>query len=127
MNCKHCGGNRYIKNGFLRGKQSYLCKECGKRFTEGDLRKKGSQGGKALAILPYSCGKSSVRFLARPLNFSPTTICRWLSDEAERLLEIRGTEDVFEMELDEMWHFLNKKKTNYGLGVFIYTEIVYDS
>ena len=110
MSCKHCGGNRSIKNGFLRGKQSYLCKECGTRFTEGDLRKKGNQGGKTLAILPYSCGKSSVRFLAHPLNFSPTTICRWLSAEAERLPEIRGTEDVFEMELDEMWHFLNKKR-----------------
>ncbi|WP_458693309.1 IS1/IS1595 family N-terminal zinc-binding domain-containing protein [Candidatus Trichorickettsia mobilis] len=30
--CKHCGGYKAVKNGFVKNKQRYLCQECGKRL-----------------------------------------------------------------------------------------------
>lgn len=33
-----CGSENYVKNGKARGKQKYLCKECGYNFIEGDRR-----------------------------------------------------------------------------------------
>ena len=33
MICKHCGSEQVVKNGKIRGKQSYLCKNCGHRIV----------------------------------------------------------------------------------------------
>ena len=38
MVCKHCGYDKYVKNGIVGGKQRYECKNCAKTFREGDLR-----------------------------------------------------------------------------------------
>ncbi len=29
VSCKRCGSAEHVKNGLMRGKQRYLCKECG--------------------------------------------------------------------------------------------------
>ncbi|BAY65345.1 TetR family transcriptional regulator protein [Calothrix brevissima NIES-22] len=34
MKCPHCQSSQLSKNGYRRGKQCYLCKECGKQFVE---------------------------------------------------------------------------------------------
>ncbi|BAY26760.1 TetR family transcriptional regulator protein [Calothrix sp. NIES-2100] len=34
MKCPHCQSQQLSKNGYRRGKQCYLCKECGKQFVE---------------------------------------------------------------------------------------------
>ncbi|MEH1828516.1 MAG: TetR family transcriptional regulator [Nostoc sp.] len=34
MKCLHCQSQRLSKNGYRRGKQCYLCKDCGKQFVE---------------------------------------------------------------------------------------------
>ncbi|PIG95211.1 TetR family transcriptional regulator [Gloeocapsopsis sp. IPPAS B-1203] len=34
MKCPHCRSQQLSKNGYRRGKQCYLCKECGKQFVE---------------------------------------------------------------------------------------------
>jgi AcrR family transcriptional regulator len=34
MKCPHCQSEQLSKNGYRRGKQCYLCKECGKQFVE---------------------------------------------------------------------------------------------
>ncbi|MDR1429672.1 MAG: hypothetical protein LBI85_05235 [Spirochaetaceae bacterium] len=31
--CPHCGGKSVVRNGRRRGKQQYLCRECGKSFV----------------------------------------------------------------------------------------------
>jgi len=36
--CKNCKSESVVKNGFVRGKQRYHCKECGYNFVEGDER-----------------------------------------------------------------------------------------
>jgi AcrR family transcriptional regulator len=34
MKCPHCQSTNRSKNGYRRGKQSYLCKDCGKQFVD---------------------------------------------------------------------------------------------
>ena len=31
--CPRCGSKEKVKNGYNRGKQRYLCKECGRNYT----------------------------------------------------------------------------------------------
>jgi transposase-like protein len=38
--CEHCGGYRSVKNGYVKGKQRYKCKDCSKTYREGDEREK---------------------------------------------------------------------------------------
>ncbi|MCG3109771.1 hypothetical protein L3N51_02067 [Metallosphaera sp. J1] len=33
--CPSCGSNHVVKNGKIRGRQFYLCRECGRKFVEG--------------------------------------------------------------------------------------------
>jgi putative transposase len=35
MICKYCGSESVVKNGKVKGKQVYMCKACGHRFTKG--------------------------------------------------------------------------------------------
>ena len=36
MKCAHCRSTQVSKNGYRRGKQCYLCKDCGKQFVDGN-------------------------------------------------------------------------------------------
>jgi len=38
MKCPHCQSEQLSKNGYRRGKQCYLCKECGKQFVNNSSR-----------------------------------------------------------------------------------------
>lgn len=42
MKCPHCQSKQISKNGSRRGKQCYLCKDCGKQFVDSVLRNRQS-------------------------------------------------------------------------------------
>ena len=53
--CKRCGGEQAAKNGKVRGKERYKCKQCRLNFAEGDKRVNASlMIKKALAVILYS-------------------------------------------------------------------------
>ena len=54
-----------MKNGKIREKQRYKCKECGYNFVIGDEREKVKPEGKALVVLLYLTGKASYGFIAK--------------------------------------------------------------
>lgn len=67
--CKNCGSSHSIKNGFVRKKQRYLCKECGLNFVEGDGRTNDAIAAKkAMLVLLYSMGKISFNMLGKIFN-----------------------------------------------------------
>ena len=99
-----------IKNGYHRGKQRYLCKNCGCNYT-------GSKRGypeevKRKAIKYYLEGLG-FRQIERPKHVSHVSVINWVKKSAE---EIRKKEDKEEkqkiktevLELDEMC--INLKK-----------------
>lgn len=116
VNCKHCGSDSYVRNGIVRNKQRYKCKECGRTFIVGDLREKITAEGKALAVLLYGRGKASYGFLSKLLCVSSVAIMKLLKREADTMPEPAIDMSIKEVSFDEMWHFVDKKKANYGYG-----------
>ena len=113
--CKQCGSDRAVKNGVVAGKQRYCCKDCGFNFREGDNRANDRIAArKALCILLYAMAKGSFRMMGRLLGVSHTLIYRWIREYGESLPEQEASGDIQEMEFDEMWHFIGKKKQNFG-------------
>ena len=117
INCKRCKSEQIKRNGKVRDKQRYKCKECHLNFVEGDKRVKTDLPiKKALAVILYSIGKASFRMLGKLFNCSHSLIYRWISKEAEMLPEPSIDADIREIEFDEMWHFIGSKKTKSGLS-----------
>lgn len=115
--CKRCQSQESMKNGRIRGQQRYKCKECGLNFINGDARYKSSTAvKKALCVLLYSLGKVSFNMLGKILGHSPSIIYRWVVQEASHLEYPKIANEIKEIEFDEMWHFVQSKKTNNGLS-----------
>ena len=109
--CKRCGSLNYRKNGKVGEKQRYYCKDCRYNFTEGDKR---TNRGKSLeikqiAIQLYLLGLG-FRAIGRFLEVSNVAVLNWVREAgARRKLDTLPSE-ISVMELDEMWHYCQKKE-----------------
>ena len=118
MECKKCGGKEHSKNGFVKGHQRYKCKNCGYQFVP-TLRKGFDEQTKLTACLLYINGLS-LRTIARLLNTSATSVLSWVRKFAlENYEKPQPNSEAVIVQLDEMWHFLHLKKTNFGYGKLI--------
>ena len=115
LSCKRCGGGSYVMNGVVRGHQRYKCRDCGCNFTDTPPRGK-PPAMKALAVLLYGMGNASYGMIARLLGVSEVSVYKWVKAEAAALPEPEVPADVEIVQLDEMWHFVNGKKTSVGSG-----------
>ena len=115
LKCKRCGASRYVKRGKVRGLQRYLCKECGCNFTNTAARGKPASM-KALAILLYSMGNASFGMIGRLLGVSDVAVLKWVRAEAQSIPEPKVDSDLLVVTLDEMWHYVQKKRTSSGFG-----------
>ena len=86
--CKRCGGEEHTKNGLMRGKQRYRCRDCGLNFTDTPPRGKPLQL-KVTAVLLYVSGLSMNR-TAKLLGVSTPTIMTWLEQFAGSRPEARA-------------------------------------
>lgn len=115
IHCKSCGSVTFVKSGFVRGLQRYKCKDCGCNFTATPTRGKPSPM-KALAVLLYGMCNASQAMIARILGVSHVSVYRWIRKEAENMSDPAVPEDTEIVQIDEMWHFVNGKKTKFGSG-----------
>jgi transposase len=113
-NCKKCNSTQSVKNGKARSEQRYKCKNCGLNFIVGDKREKLS--APALAILLYGRGKASYGFIAKLFGISSVAVMKMIKREADKMPEPEICGSIREVAFDEMWHFVEQKKTNYGYG-----------
>jgi len=113
--CKRCSASDYVKNGIVRGMQRYRCKKCRCNFTLTPSRGK-QPAMKALTLLLYAMGNMSYRMIGRLLDTSHVSVYEWIRAEAEKLPPPQVPADVELVMLDEMWHFLQKKRRNSGFG-----------
>jgi len=117
VSCKNCKNERTVKNGIVRGKQRYKCKECGYNFVEGDARTNEKIAAKkAMCVLLYTLSKASFNGLARIFDTWPSLVYRWVVEAGVKLPDEAVPGDIREMEFDEMWHFIGSKKQNFGLS-----------
>jgi transposase len=116
MICKRCNSDKILKNGKRDKKQCYICKECRHQFLTDKPRH--SQQEESLAILLY-CTGLSFRAIARILKYNPSTIMRWIHKYSNKNFKKPTPTGELVIELDEMWHFLQSKKTSFGYGRLI--------
>ena len=70
---------------------------------------------KATAIMLYTLGLS-MNAIAKILHVSTPAVFYWIKDFAQKTCQKPKPSSAIVVELDEMWHFLNLKKTNFGYG-----------
>src|SRR5881227_2107302 len=115
LRCKGCGGEEHVKNGFVRGKQRYRRKARGLNLADTPPRGMPLRV-RVEAVLLYLSGLSMDR-TAKLLGVSTPSVQAWI----ERFAEVYAQKPEPEgravvVELDEMWHFLKKSRTNSGSG-----------
>ena len=114
-NCKNCKSSKVVKCGTVRNKQRYKCKECNYHFVEGDERTNEKIiAMKALCVLLYSLGKGSYNMLGKLFGRNRSLIYRWIREAGLSMDEPKIDGEITEIEFDEMWHFIQKKKENFG-------------
>ena len=97
VKCKKCKSENIVKNGKVRGKQRYLCKDCRYNFVEGDARTNEKiKAKKAMCVLQYGQGKASFNMLAKIYDTWPSLVYRWVKEAAEQLPEPEIAEDTKE-------------------------------
>ena len=106
-----------VKNGKHLGRQRYKCKSCKFQFTRTEPRGRPASE-KATANLLYVLGLS-LNAIARMFKVSTPAVLRWVQRFAEKTYEKPEPAEAVIVELDEMWHYLHSKKTNYGSGKLI--------
>ena len=113
--CKNCGSERCVRNGRVRGKQRHRCAECRFNYVEGDARTNdGIAAKRAMPVLLHSLGKASFNMLAHIFDMWPSQVHRWVAREGLSAPEPEVHGEVREIEFDEMWHFVESKKTGFG-------------
>ena len=125
MYCCQCGSDNYRKNGITRGKQRYLCKECGYNFT--NIHGRGYPPELQIQALKLYSENMGIRSIGRFLGVDPSTVMNWIRNAGEKLMDrlrsavpesIDGMDII---EIDEMWHYTKKNSGNSGYGL-LYLE-----
>ena len=110
ITCKNCQSEKVVKNGFVRNKQRYKCKECKYNFVPGDERTFPTMPVmKALCVLVYALAKGSYGMIGKLLDRDRSLIYRWLREAGMNMAEPKINGDITEIEFDEMWHLFEKR------------------
>jgi len=113
--CKNCKSERTVKSGKVRGKQRYTCKECGYNFVVGDERTNEKIVAlKALCVLLYSLGKGSYNMMGKLFGRNRSLIYRWIREAGLNTEEPSINGEITQIAFDEMWHYIQSKKRNFG-------------
>ena len=112
--CPECGSKEKVKNGYNRGKQRYLCKECGRNYTG---TKNGYPESAKRKELKYYMEGLGFRQIERLMNVSHVSVINWVQKAAEEWRRVEKEKKVEKeievLELDEMCVSL-KKTFGYG-------------
>jgi transposase len=112
--CPVCQHAQVIKFGWVGELQRWQCKKCQYRFTRTTFRGKPASM-KAMAIALHGLGLS-FNAIGKLFCVSAQAVINWVRKHTLDLPEIQIEQPVQVIELDEMWHFLEKKRTNSGFG-----------
>ena len=116
--CNKCQSEKITKNGKTKsGKQKYHCHACN---TYGTLNPSVPYTPERKEeILRAYHERSSLRGLERTFGVTRQTVAKWLKEKADSLPQLpllAEAEPGDVLELDELWSFVESKKTNAGFG-----------
>jgi len=108
MGCKYCGSEKIVKNGKVKGKQVYKCKDCGHRFYLNDnFSKMQSKKHIIAAALNLYYDGLSLRKTQRNLeqlfgeHVSQVTILNWIKKYSKLVKEYVNKQEPV---LSGLWH-----------------------
>ena len=138
VNCPYCNSSNIVKNGKdKKNKQRFLCKnkECNHKTFLLDYSDIGRQKHIKDLILKMAINGSGIRDTARVLEISPNTVIETLKKANDiienvnhKLLKKNGKKNIeidivpinaIDIELDEMWSFMEKKSNQRWLWLAI--------
>ena len=127
LQCKHCGSESSVKNGFVQGKQRYKCNDCGKTFRIGDDREKYDISIK-LRVMRYYLRGTGIRTIEANEGISSPLILKWIKKFSkivtQKINETKIDEDCTNieiLEIDELFTFYKKNETKPISGL-LWTE-----
>jgi transposase len=113
--CPKCAHQHIVKSGKVGGTQRWLCRGCGYQFTRTTPRGR-PLWQKSLAVFLY-CHGVSMNALGNMFDVRASSILKWIRRYATAHYEKPAPSGkIAVMELDEMWHFLQKNGGNSGSG-----------
>ncbi len=110
MQCPECKSTHINKNGKKKGKQNYICVECGRQFLDCYQVQRGyCEQLKRECITMYVNGMG-FRAIARVKGISHVTIINWVKQVGELLPDAYHPEVIPQVgELDELETFVGSK------------------
>jgi transposase-like protein len=116
MQCLRCDSNHIRRDRKPRGKQNYICADCGRQFIQYHNPKGYSDEMKRECLEMY-VNSSGLRTIERVKKVHHTTIIFWIKQIGRQLPENPETTEIPEiMEIDELETFLDSKKTKFWCG-----------
>jgi len=115
-NCPKCKSKSFRKDGIVKEKQRYLCKECKYRFTVEVLGKPEKLKRDALILYLEGLG---FRSIGRFLKVSHVAVFNWIKAFGKNLDELRSANEIEVVEIDEMHTYIGSKKTTVGYGLLL--------
>jgi transposase-like protein len=118
MQCPKCQSEKSTKNGIVRERQRYKCKDCGNNYTfdYSYFAEKEKKRRFGLAMYLEGLGFHSI---GRLLKVSHVTVMNWVKKYGSELKQIRNPKPVQTMELDELHTYVGSKKTTNGFGLLL--------
>lgn len=114
--CPKCKSQNFRKDGIVKKRQRYFCKDCNRHFTVEQVGKPSELKRDALILYLEGLG---FRSIGRYLNVSHVAVFNWIKSFGEKLEEFRNPEDIEVIELDEMHTYIGSKKTIVGSGLLL--------
>jgi transposase-like protein len=113
--CPKCKNENRVKSGFHRGKQRYLCKNCGCNYVEKPF--KGYPPSIKKKAIQYYLEGNGFRRIERLLGVSHVSVINWVKQTASKVEsyaeKTKKPRKVKVLELDEMCVNF-KKKSGFG-------------
>ena len=114
--CPACGGSGLSGSGHAGGRQRWRCKGGGRQFTR--MTPRGKPAAMKREAVALYCTGLSLNATGKRLGVSVQSVMRWVRDHAREHCPkpepVGGRAAV--VELDEVWHFVQKKPASSGSG-----------
>jgi transposase-like protein len=112
-----CKSTNIHKNGHKKGKQNYICVNCGRQFIDNYESHQGYDPAVKQDCLRMYVNGMGFRAIERVTGVHNTTVMDWVKKVGERLPDYYHPEQIPEVgELDELETFIGSKKTRSGSG-----------
>jgi len=117
MKCPECKSTHVNKNGQKKGKQNYICVDCGRQFRDCYQSHRGSQQEVKYECLKMYANGMGFRAIERVKGVHHTTIINLVKQVGKLLPSAYDPEIIPEVgELDELQTFVGSKRTKSGCG-----------